>query len=92
MAFFASSARRFLDGQSLEVRTKAIDEVVWLTHNPELILDDPRIRPFFAPPVYLRIFDSGPLWIIYYWSTIKDDWIIANIGDDSETPHLWRQD
>ena len=91
MVYFAPSAEYFLDRQSVELVSRLIDEVVWLTYNPELTPDDPRKRPFFAAPVLLRIFHGEVCWIIYYWSTIRDDWIIANIGHEGEKPHLWRE-
>lgn len=83
------SARRFLDAQTNSTRSKLIDDLVWLDHNPRLTPDDPRKRPFDAPPVILRIFQHDRHWIIYY---IRNDGqlVVANIGDLSETPDVRR--
>ena len=84
-----SSARRFLDGQTNPVRRKLIDDLVWLDHNPRLTPDDPRKRPFHAPPVVLRIFQDDSHWIIYYIQN-NGELMAANIGTRSEPPHLHR--
>ncbi len=83
------SARRFLDAQTNSTRSKLIDDLVWLDHNPRLTPDDTRKRPFDAPPVILRIFQDDRHWIIYY---IRNDGqlVVANIGDLSETPDVRR--
>ena len=91
MVRLARSAENFLDRQSVELVSQIIDEVGWLTDNPELTPDDPRKRPFVASPVLLRIFHGDVCWIIYYWSTERNDWIIANIGNEDEEPHLLRE-
>lgn len=79
------SAHRFLDAQTNALRRKLIYDLVWLDHNPRLTPDDPRKRPFHAPPVVLRIFQDESHWIIYY---IQNDGqlMVANIGDNSEMP------
>ena len=83
------SARRFLDNQTLAIRRKIIDVLVWLDHNPRLTPDDERKRPFDAPPAVLRILQDSGYWVISYLLA-NGELMVANIGDSSETPHLRR--
>ena len=85
------SARRFLDAQTVAIREKLIDDLLWLDHNPRLAPDEPWKRPFHAPPVVLRIFQDDTHWIIYYIQG-NGELMVANIGDRSETPFLHRPD
>lgn len=83
------SARRFLDGETNAVRRKVIDDLVWLDHHPRLTPDDPRKRPFNAPPVVLRIFQDDSHWVIYYILN-SGELMVANIGENTESPSLHR--
>jgi hypothetical protein len=86
---FGPSARRFLDSQPQQVCSKLIDDVVWLRGNPHLTPDDPRKRPFLAPPVVIREYRDEFHWVLYYLE--NNELIIANIGDISEEPHIRRR-
>ena len=84
------SARKFLNGQTSDTIREIIDRLLWLDQNPHLTPDDPRKRPFEAPPVVLRIFQEGKYWAIYYLQ--NNELMVANVGDHLEYPHLWRRD
>ena len=83
------SARQFLDSQTTDVRLKLLKAVRHLGESPYLSPDDRRKRPFVAPPVLLRLYSDDTCWIVYYMD--KGVLKVANIGNSSETPHLWRQ-
>ena len=85
---FAPSSVRFLDAQSHNVRSKLINDIVWLNDNHHLNPDDPSLTPFLAPPLVMRQFRDDFHWIIFYLD--GDDLIVANIGSLSEAPHLYR--
>ena len=86
---FASSSRRFLESKPNHIRSKLIDDAVWLADNPYLILDDARIVPFLMAPVVGKIFKDDSHWIVFY--TTGERLVIANMGSVAEKPHLWRQ-
>lgn len=78
-----------LDAQPANVRSKLINDVVWLSHNPHLTPDDPSKRPFLAPPVVIREFRDDFHWVLYY---LEDDTLaVANIGNVGEPPYLYRR-
>lgn len=85
---FAPSAIRFLDRQPHNVRSKLVNDAVWLNDHPYFEPDDASKRPFLAAPVIIRQFQDGFHWILYYID--GDSLIIANIGLRSEPPHLRR--
>ena len=85
---FAGSAKRYLDSQPNNVRSKLINDVVWLADNPVLLPDDETIVPFDMPPAVGKMFRDDFHWIIFYVE--GDSIVIANIGEVSESPHLWR--
>ena len=72
------------------IRSKLINDAVWLADNPYLAPDDPQIVPFVMDPVVGKMFKDDFRWIIFY--TDRKRLIIANIGSNSETPHLWRKE
>lgn len=85
---FGPSARRFLDNQSHQVRSDLINLSVWLAQHPYFSPDDPRKKPFLASPVVLRLYQDDDYWVVYYLN--QDGLIIANIGNASEVPSVWR--
>ena len=85
---FGPSSRKFLDSQPQNIRSKLINDVVWLSENPYLRPDEPSIKPFLAAPVVIRHFQDDFQWILFYLES--DTLIIANIGTISEPPHLYR--
>ena len=91
---FAPSARRFLDKQTAAVVSKLISDIVWLRGQPYFQPDNPQIRPFVASPAVFRLFQDEFHWVIYYINNkaTGPEFIVANIGDALETPHLWRAD
>jgi len=86
---FSRSAKIFLQSQPANIVSKLIDDCAELTDNPHLTPGDPRKAPFFAPPVFMRIFRDTFHWIIYYVE--NDIVLIANIGMNGEEPHLYRK-
>jgi len=46
--------------------------------------------PFFTPPVFMRLFQNDTHWIVFDITDDLEQMIVANIGEQSETPHLWR--
>jgi tellurite resistance-related uncharacterized protein len=52
--------------------------------------DNTHYEPFFAPPAIFKKYttEDGQYWILYYLE--GDTLVIANIGDRTEQPHLWR--
>ena len=80
---FAHSARRFLDAQPHNVRSKLINDALWLHENHYLAPDYSPITPFLAPPVVMKLFRDD-------FHVDGESLIIANIGHNSEAPHLWR--
>jgi hypothetical protein len=85
---FAPSTRRFLDTQPHNVRSKLINDVVWLDEHHHLAPDHPTIKPFLASPMVMRMFQDDFHWIIFYAD--GESLIVANIRHTSEIPHLWR--
>ncbi len=86
---FASSSKKFLDTQPNNVRSKLINDIVWLADTHYLAPDDPAIVPFDMPPLVGKLYRDLFHWIIF---TVQEDVItIANIGRLSEKPHLWRE-
>jgi hypothetical protein len=86
---FAPSSRMFLDSKPNHIRSKLINDAVWLDENPYLVPDDPQIVPFAMLPGFGRMFKDDFHWIIFY--TTGERLIIANIGCISEKPHLRRK-
>ena len=85
---FAPSSQQFLNNQPHDIVNKLLDDVLWLRDHPYLAPDDPRKKPFFAPPVYISEFCDDAHWILYY--SDKTSLIVANIGRISEPRHLHR--
>ena len=85
---FGPSSRRFLDSQPQNIRSKLINDVVRLSDNPYLRPDEPSISPFLAAPVVIRHFEDDFHWMLFYLE--NDTLILANIGNISEPPHLYR--
>ena len=86
---FAPSSRRFLDSMPNCIRSKLINDIVWLAdENYYLTPDDERIVPFLMAPAVGRLFKDDFHWIVFY--TEGDRLIVANIGHIGEKPHLWR--
>lgn len=85
---FGASAQRFLNNQPHHIVNKLLDDVLWLRDNPHLAPDDPRKKPFYAPPVYIREFCDDVHWIPYYTDNVR--LVVANIGTVSEPRHLHR--
>jgi hypothetical protein len=85
---FASSSKRFLDSQPDNVRSKLINDVLYLRDNHHLSPDDPSITPFLMAPTVGKLFRDAFHWIIF--SIDGELLMVANIGLSSETPHLWR--
>ena len=81
---FAPSSIRFLDGQPDNVRSKLINDVVWLRdHHAQLTLER-----YLAAPVVIDLFRDSYHWILFYVEA--GTMMVANIGDSGEDPHLWR--
>ena len=86
---FAPSAKVFLDSMPHNIRSKIIDDVVWLADNQRLAPDNPQIVPFLMAPAIGKIFMDGCNWIIFY--NERERLVIANVGSILEEPHLWRK-
>ena len=85
---FASSAKRFLDAQMNNVRSKLVNDVVWLADNPHLLPDEAAITPYGIPTIVGKLFKDDFHRIIF---TIDGQRLtVANVGLISEDPHLWR--
>ena len=80
---FEPSSIRFLDAQTQSVRSKLIDDAVWLGDNP-----NHGTESILAAPVVLQLYRDEAHWIIYYFEA--DSMAIANIGEARERPHVWR--
>ena len=81
---FAPSAIRFLDAQPHNVRSKLINDVVWLRDNS----DDPSLEEYLAAPVVIKLYRNSFHWVLFYIQT--DFMVVGNIGGSDEEPHLWR--
>ncbi len=96
---FAPPAKRFLNSQSNQVRSKLINDVTWIRDYPFLTPDDPRKVPFRVSPFgVLPLYQDDFHWIVYYLGDAEiteyvggPDLIIVNIGDWTDEPSVYRQ-
>ena len=87
---FSRSATIFLNSQSITTRSKLLGDCVDLSNNPWLSPDNASIASILTPPGVMRLFRDDSHWIIFYLNHTPEQTIIANIGDNSEKPFLWR--
>ena len=81
---FAPSSIRFLDRQPHNIRSKLINDVVFLRDHPA----QEAIVRYLTAPVVVDLFQETFHWILFYVEA--GTMMVANIGDSSEEPHLWR--
>ena len=55
-----------MDSKPNHIRSKIINDAIWLADNPYLVPDDPRIVPFLTPPVLGKMFKDDFHWMIFY--------------------------
>lgn len=79
---FAASAIRFLDDQPHNIRSKLINDVVWLRDNYDTVPD--LQDSLFRFKVYRDLFQ----WILFVIDA--NHMLVANIGVNGEEPHFWR--
>ncbi len=95
---FDLSARSFLNAQSEAVRSKLINDVVWIRDYPFLNPDDASKAPFLAAPgVVITLWRDDYHWMVYYLGSPEavghsggPDLVIVNIGDVDEAPSVHR--
>ena len=91
---YSPSAIVLLDQQPRHIRSKLIDDLVWLHQHPYLVPDSGRIIPYDMPPLVGKLYRDESHWIVFLLegsSPEQTDLIVCNIGLATEEPHLWRR-
>ena len=75
-----------MNEQPLTERHKLIDDIVWLSENP----DDPRITSYDMPPLVGKKYSDESHWILFLTERSRTgiDFLVCNTGHVTEQPHF----